>query len=88
MTREMQAIRPRIVCIMGNTAFGSILGRTGIGKVRGKMCRMGDQLYFLTVHPAATLYKQELVGVLNGDIARLFEIVKDMRRGIDVQGGH
>ncbi len=85
LDEEMQVVRPRIICIMGNTAFGSILGGTGIGKVRGKICRMDNQLYFLTVHPAATLYRQELVGVLNGDIARLFEIVGELRRGMDVR---
>ncbi len=82
---EMEIIRPKIICIMGNTAFGSMLGRTGIGKVRGKVCRMDGQLYFLTVHPAATLYNRDLVGVLNADIARLFEILGDMRSGRDVR---
>ena len=82
---EMEEIKPRIICIMGNTAFGSMLGRTGIGKVRGKVCRMDGQLYFLTVHPAATLYNRDLVGVLNADIARLFEIIDEMRNGRDVR---
>lgn len=82
---EMEIIRPKIICIMGNTAFGSMLGRTGIGKVRGKVCRMDGQLYFLTVHPAATLYNRDLVGVLNADIARLFEILGEMRSGRDVR---
>ncbi len=64
---------------MGNTAFNSLLGGSEITKFRGKLAQMDGQLYFLTVHPAATIYNQKLVGVLNADIAKMFEIITELK---------
>jgi DNA polymerase len=48
-------------------------------KFRGKVVRKNNQLYFLTVHPAATIYNQELTELLQSDIARLFDIIKELK---------
>ena len=69
------------MCILGNTAFNSILGGSEITKYRGKIVRKEGQLYFLTIHPAATIYNQELVGTLNDDIARLFDAIRELKEG-------
>ena len=81
LEREIAAVDPGIICVLGNTAFASVLGGSQITKFRGKVVRKDGRLYFLTIHPAATIYNQELVGVLDGDIARLFEVVKEIRSG-------
>ena len=81
LSREIAAIGPEIICILGNTAFNSILGGSEITKYRGKVVRKGSQLYFLTVHPAATIYNQELIEVLNGDIAKLFYTITQLKNG-------
>jgi len=70
--QEISIIKPKIICVLGNTAFNSMLGGSEITKFRGKVVRKDNQLYFLTVHPAATIYNQELVTVLNNDIKKLF----------------
>ena len=82
---EMKTIKPKIICVMGNTAMGSLLGQTGIGKIRGKLCKMNGQMYFPTIHPAATLYNRELIKVLNSDIKRLFDIISQIKDGVDVK---
>ena len=64
LQKEIEIIKPKIICVLGNTAFGSILGGTEITKFRGKVGRKNNQLYFITIHPAATIYNQELIGVL------------------------
>lgn len=81
LQREMEIIKPKLVCILGNTAFSSVLGGSEITKYRGKIVKRGNQLYFLTIHPAATIYNQELITTLNSDIARLFEIVRELKKG-------
>lgn len=81
LKQEITAVRPRIVCILGNTAFGSILGGSEITKNRGKTARMGGQLYFITVHPAATIYNQQLIRVLDADIKRLVDISTILKNG-------
>ena len=79
LQEEISIIKPKIICILGNTAFNSILGGSEITKYRGKLVRKNNQLYFLTVHPAATIYNQELIGVLNGDIKKLFDLITELK---------
>ena len=81
LEQEIATVEPNIICILGNTAFNSILGGSEITKYRGKIVRKGGQLYFLTVHPAATIYNQELIRVLNGDIAKLFYTITQLKNG-------
>jgi DNA polymerase len=79
--KEIEIIKPKIICVLGNTAFGSVLGGTEITKFRGKIGRKNDQLYFITIHPAATIYNQKLVEVLKEDIKKLFELIRELKNG-------
>ena len=83
--QEISIIKPKIICILGNTAFNSMLGGSEITKFRGKTVRKNNQLYFLTVHPAATIYNQELVTVLNNDIRKLFGIIRELKNNKEIQ---
>ena len=85
LKREIAIIRPKIICILGNTAFKSILEGSEIIKHRGKVVKKENQLYFLTVHPAATIYNQELISVLKKDILKLFEIVKELKNDKEIK---
>ena len=78
---EIQIIKPKIICVLGNTAFGSILGGNEITKHRGKIARKDDQLYFITIHPAATIYNQELIKILKEDIKKLFSVIRELKNG-------
>jgi len=69
---------------LGNTAFNSILGGSEITKYRGKIVKKDNQIYFLTVHPAATIYNQELINVLNKDISKLFELIRELKNGNEI----
>jgi len=82
--KEIQIINPKIICILGNTAFGSILGGNEITKYRGKVARKGERLYFITIHPAATIYNQELIGVLGKDIRKLFAVIRELKNGNNI----
>jgi DNA polymerase len=81
LQKEISIIKPKIICILGNTAFNSILGGSEITKYRGKMVKKDKQFYFLTVHPAATIYNQELITVLKEDIAKLFDLIRELKNG-------
>jgi DNA polymerase len=81
LKQEILIIKPKIICILGNTAFNSILGGSEITKFRGKIVRKDNQLYFLTVHPAATIYNQALIDVLKKDIVKLFEMIRELKNG-------
>ncbi len=85
LKQEISIIKPKIICILGNTAFNSLLGGSEITKFRGKLVRKENQLYFLTVHPAATIYNQDLIKVLKKDIARLFDLITELKNNKEVQ---
>jgi len=84
LQKEISIIKPKIICILGNTAFNSILGGSEITKYRGKIVKKDNQIYFLTVHPAATIYNQELINVLNKDISKLFELIRELKNGNEI----
>ncbi|QDI89496.1 uracil-DNA glycosylase [Candidatus Nitrosopumilus sp. SW] len=79
LKKEISIIKPKIICVLGNTAFNSVLGGSEITKFRGKLVRKDDQLYFLTIHPAATIYNQELISTLNEDIVKLFDLIRELK---------
>ncbi len=84
LKQEISIIKPKIICILGNTAFNSILGGSEITKFRGKIVRKDNQLYFLTIHPAATIYNQKLIDVLESDIVKLFELIRELKNNKEV----
>jgi len=81
LQKEISIIKPKIICSLGNTAFNSILGGSEITKYRGKIVKKDEQIYFLTVHPAATIYNQELITVLKQDILKLFDLIRELKNG-------
>lgn len=85
LKQEISIIKPKIICILGNTAFSSILGGSEITKFRGKIVRKNNQLYFLTIHPAATIYNQGLIDVLKKDIVKLFENIRELKKGKEIK---
>jgi len=82
---ELDIIKPKIICILGNTAYGSILGGDSITKNRGKIIKKNNQLYFLTIHPAAVIYTPSLKQVLKDDIKTLVETLEKIKKGIQVE---
>ena len=79
LKKEISIIKPKIICVLGNTAFNSVLGGSEITKYRGKLARKDNQLYFITIHPAATIYNHELISTLNNDIVKLFDLIRELK---------
>ena len=79
LKQEISIIKPKIICVLGNTVFNSILGGSEIMKYRGKVAQKNKQLYFISIHPAATIYNQKLVDVFKEDIKKLFKITRELK---------
>lgn len=75
---EIDIIKPKVICIMGNTAYQSILGGNNITKEHGKFVRKDGNLYFLTIHPAAVIYNQKLLESLENDMKKLVKEIKEL----------
>lgn len=76
LDRQISLIAPKIICILGSTAYSSILGGKSITKNRGKIMERNRQKYFLTIHPAAAIYNKNLRSVLNNDLFILSKEIK------------
>ena len=85
LKKEIEIIEPKIICVLGNTVFKSLLDGKEIIKFRGKIVKKNDQLYFLTIHPAATIYNQKLISVLKKDIKKLFKLIQKIKEGKKVK---
>ena len=71
LENELTIINPKIVCLLGNTSFYSILGGKEISKNHGKFISRNDRMYFVTFHPAAIIYNQKLEKIFKSDIKKL-----------------
>ena len=71
LEREISIVSPKIICILGRTAYQSLLGGGSILGNRGKFIQKDNRLYFLTVHPAAIIYNNKLRNVLENDMQTL-----------------
>jgi uracil-DNA glycosylase family 4 len=85
LSEELKIIKPKIICILGNTAYSSLLDGSAITKNRGKLVKNNDQLYFVTVHPAAIIYNPSLRQVLKDDFVLLAQTLDKLRKGLDVE---
>jgi uracil-DNA glycosylase family 4 len=79
LVSQIALLTPRIIVILGNAALISLLG-TGysISKVRGKILEKEGVGYFPTFHPAAALYRREVLDVIQADFQTLQQIIKVM----------
>lgn len=88
LENEIIIINPKIICVMGNTAFGSLLNGSDIMKHRGKIFAKNKRLYYISLHPAAIIYRQELEQVFKDDIKKLRVIANQLKTGQSVKIDH
>jgi uracil-DNA glycosylase len=78
LDRQIALIKPKVICILGKTAYSSLLGGSSITANRGKMVERAGKKYFLTFHPAAAIYNKSLLSALEADLKKLaIEINKE-----------
>ncbi len=76
LERQIALIRPEVICILGRTAYSSLLGGSSITANRGKIVKKAGQKYFLTFHPAAAIYNKNLLSALETDLKKLSKEIK------------
>jgi len=82
LDRQIALIKPKVICILGRTAYSSLLGGSSITANRGKIVERAGQKYFLTFHPAAVIYNKGLLSALEADLKKLaVEINKEEESG-------
>jgi uracil-DNA glycosylase family 4 len=75
INQEIEIINPKIICVMGNTAYGTLLDGKEITKNHGKIVEKDGRKFFVTFHPAATIYNQKLIDELKNDFRKLADLL-------------
>lgn len=80
LLRQIELIQPRVVATLGNFATKLLSGSpAGITRVHGREQEVNlgrrEVLLFPIYHPAAALYTQAMLGVLEEDFQRLPELI-------------
>jgi DNA polymerase len=74
--QQIQMIRPKLVCTLGNWATQTLLERkVGITKVKAQAFYMKDFVIFPLLHPAAALHQGNLLDTLKDDFKKLKEFL-------------
>lgn len=76
LLQQIQFIRPKLVCTLGNWATQTLLERkVGITKVKAQAFYMKDFVIFPLLHPAAALHQGNLLDTLKEDFKKLKEFL-------------
>jgi uracil-DNA glycosylase family 4 len=79
LVSQIALIAPKIIVILGNAALISLLGiGYSISKVRGNLINVDGILFFPTFHPAAALYRREVLEIIQADFLKLQKINKGL----------
>ncbi len=83
LKKEIDIISPKIICILGATALKSLLGLKYMTPYRGQIVNRPPLKYFITYHPAATIYNNKLKQIFFEDIQKLAKIVNAQDQRMD-----
>jgi len=76
--RQIEAIRPRLVCCLGAPAVKTVLGlKDGILKLRGRFYDLGRSKALATVHPAYVLRNPREEKILREDFEKIRDFLKN-----------
>jgi len=79
LRRQIEAVNPRVVLLLGAVAVKNMLGIGSVTAVRGKAFTKGGHVFFCTFHPAAALYNPGNKPVFFKDIAAAKEMAESLR---------
>jgi uracil-DNA glycosylase family 4 len=87
LDRQLEYIKPRIICCLGNFSTRYIMEKYGFGphvdgisRIHGRIFDTGTIMIMPLYHPAAALYNRSLRVELDEDFRRLGEIVGHFSR--------
>ena len=85
LSRQISAISPKIIVLMGRTAAQAVLGADSLKNVRGRVVRRGSVEYLCTYHPAAVVRNAKLRGALTKDLQLLRTVSEKYSRNTEVK---
>ncbi len=80
LEKQIAFVCPKMICILGGTAYHALLGGKSIVADRGKIVEKEGKRYFLTIHPASVIYNGSLRSALEEDLKTLAKEMYKRRR--------
>ena len=78
MNRQLELIKPQVIGLAGRVPAETLLDmKVKMGTLHGKTVESAGQTYFVMYHPAAGLYTQSLVPVMEEDMRQLKSILDE-----------
>jgi len=78
LKRQIDVIKPKLICLLGNIALQNFFKKASISKLRGKVIERDNQIYFCTYHPAAVLYNASLRSIIYKDMKRIKKLIENL----------
>lgn len=76
LDEQVERINPKLLVLLGRHSMGRFLPNLKISKDHGKPKRLKGRVYFPVYHPAAALYRRELLDDLEKDFRKIPKILK------------
>lgn len=80
LVRELEIVAPKIIVPMGRHAMTYFLPTAIISEVHGKIFDWQGCKVMPLYHPAATLYRRDLLALLERDFAQLVQQIKQLKQ--------
>jgi len=74
LLKQIQAIKPKLIVLLGNVAHKSLTEKVKISDVHGKTFKKDKVIYFSTFHPAAALRFPYIKELMRKDFKKLKKI--------------
>ncbi len=75
LKRQIDAIRPRTILLMGDTALKQFFPNKGIRDAHGRVLWKDGMTFLATYHPAASIYNPGLQRVMEADMRKLSRLL-------------
>jgi len=71
LNREIALLKPKIIGLLGRTAYSTLIGGDGFSSDRGRILRKNGLTYLVTFHPAAAIYNTRLIESIRTDFNKI-----------------
>ena len=88
LAQQIEIVKPKIIVLLGRHSMDRFLPNQKISQIHGQPKRRGGQVYFPVYHPAAALYRGNLLADLQKDFLKIPKVLEKIREGeADVMEG-
>ena len=75
LDRQIEIIRPRMIITLGRYSLARYFPNESIGKIHGKVRKLGDIIYYPMYHPAAALHQGSLRRIIEADVLQIPQVL-------------